>query len=180
MRIAVFASGSGSNFEALAQAFPTEIQLLFSDKTEAYALQRAQKLNVTAVSFTLKSFADKQSYEETLVALLRDHQIDLICLAGYMKIVGPTLLQAYEGRIINIHPSYLPAFAGSAHALEESWQAQEGLGITVHWVDSGVDTGEILAQQQLDYHRELAEYEKKLHQAEHELYIKVVQELIKK
>lgn len=180
MRIAVFASGSGSNFHALAQAFPAEIKLLFSDKTEAYALQRAQQLNVSAANFTLKSFADKQSYEEALVVLLHEHQIDLVCLAGYMKIVGPTLLQAYEGRIINIHPSYLPAFAGSAHALEESWQAQEGLGITVHWVDSGVDTGEILAQQQLDYHPEFAEYEKKLHQAEHELYIKVVQKLIKK
>ena len=112
MRIAVFASGSGSNFEALAQAFPAEVQLLFSDKIKAYALQRAQQLKIAAVSFTLKSFADKQSYEEALVALLREHQIDLICLAGYMKIVGPTLLQAYEGRIINIHPSYLPAFAG--------------------------------------------------------------------
>ncbi len=180
MRIAVFASGSGSNFEALAQAFPTEIQLLFADKSEAYVLQRAQQLNVPAVSFTLKSFTDKQSYEEALVALLHEYQIDLVCLAGYMKIVGPTLLQAYEGRIINIHPSYLPAFAGSAHALEESWQAQEGLGITVHWVDSGVDTGEILAQQELDYLPELNKYEQKLHQAEHELYIKVVQELIKK
>ncbi|WP_081166631.1 phosphoribosylglycinamide formyltransferase [Lactococcus garvieae] len=179
MRIAVFASGSGSNFEALAHAFPEQVKLVFSDKEKSYVLERAKRLNVTSLSFALKSFVDKNAYEAALVQMLMDHQIDLICLAGYMKIIGPTLLKAYEGRIINIHPSYLPHFAGSAHALEESWKAKEGLGITVHWVDAGVDTGEILAQKELPYCPEYQEYENKLHQAEHALYIEVLQQLNK-
>ena len=77
---------------------------------------------------------------------MEEYQIDLVCLAGYMKIVGPTLLAAYEGRIINIHPAYLPEFPG-AHGIEDAWNAGVAeSGVTIHWVDSGVDTGKIIKQ----------------------------------
>ena len=116
-KIAVFASGNGSNFQVIAEEFPVEF--VFSDHRDAYVLERADKLGVLSYAFELKEFESKVDYEAALVELLEEHQIDLVCLAGYMKIVGPTLLAAYEGRIINIHPAYLPEFPG-AHEIEES------------------------------------------------------------
>ncbi|MGT2895337.1 phosphoribosylglycinamide formyltransferase [Streptococcus entericus] len=177
-KIAVFASGNGSNFQVLAKQFP--IALLFSDKKSAYALERAEKLGVPSYSFELRDFADKGAYEQALVELLDQHQIDLVCLAGYMKIVGPTLLSAYEGRMINIHPAYLPEFPG-AHGIEDAWHA--GVvqsGVTVHWVDSGVDTGQIIKQVRVQRLPEdtLETFEARIHQAEYELYPQVVRELL--
>ena len=100
-RIAVFASGNGSNFQVIAEQFPVEF--VFSDHRDAYVIERAEKLGVLSYAFELKEFENKADYEGAIVELLDEHQIDLVCLAGYMKIVGPTLLAAYEGRIINIH-----------------------------------------------------------------------------
>lgn len=177
-QIAVFASGNGSNFQVLAEQFP--IALLFSDKKSAYALERAEKLGVTSYSFELRDFADKGAYEQALVELLDQHQIDLVCLAGYMKIVGPTLLSAYEGKIINIHPAYLPEFPG-AHGIRDAWEAGVSeSGVTVHWVDSGVDTGVIIKQVRVP---RLADdtfetFETRIHEAEYELYSEVVRELV--
>ena len=110
-----FASGNGSNFQVIAEQFPVEF--VFSDHRDAYVLERAKNLGVVSHAFELKEFDNKAAYEEAIVKLLNEHQIDLVCLAGYMKIVGPTLLAAYEGRIINIHPAYLPEFPG-AHGIE--------------------------------------------------------------
>ena len=101
-------------------------------------LERADKLGVLSYAFELKEFESKADYEGAIVELLDEHEIDLVCLAGYMKIVGPTLLAAYEGRIINIHPAYLPEFPG-AHGIEDAWNADvDQSGVTIHWVDSGV------------------------------------------
>ncbi|MDN5468733.1 MAG: phosphoribosylglycinamide formyltransferase, partial [Lactococcus raffinolactis] len=112
MKLAVFASGSGTNFENLVkQGIP--ITFLFTDKRDAKALARAEKLGIQSHTFALKEFEDKAAYETELLNLLAQYDIDLIVLAGYMKIVSPTLLQAYEGRIINIHPAYLPEFPGA-------------------------------------------------------------------
>ena len=92
-KIAVFASGNGSNFQVIEEQFPVEF--VFSDHRDAYVLERAEKLGVTAHTFELKEFDNKAAYEEAIVALLKKYDIDLVCLAGYMKIVGPTLLAAY-------------------------------------------------------------------------------------
>ena len=101
---------------------------------------------MTAHAFELKEFDSKAAYEEAIVALLEKYDIGLVCLAGYMKIVGPTLLKAYEGRIINIHPAYLPEFPG-AHGIDDAWEARvDQSGVTIHWVDSGVDTGTVIKQ----------------------------------
>ena len=136
-KIAVFASGNGSNFQVIAEEFPVEF--VFSDHRDAYVLERAAKLGVLSYTFELKEFENKADYETALVELLEEHQIDLVCLAGYMKIVGPTLLAAYEGRIINIHPAYLPEFPG-AHGIEDAWNAgvaESGVtitGWTLEWI----------------------------------------------
>lgn len=178
MRIAIFASGNGSNAEALAKAFPEQVCLIFSDHRDAFVLERAERLGLKAVSFELRDFENKAAYEQALVELLNEEKIDLVCLAGYMKIVGTTLLSAYEGKLINIHPSYLPLHGGTPHAIEESWQTRTGLGVTVHYVDAGVDTGKIIAQREVAYQDNLEDYEKALHVVEHELYPEVVKSLI--
>ena len=176
-KIAVFASGNGSNFQVIAEQFPVEF--VFSDHRDAYVLERADKLGVLSYAFGLKEFENKAAYEQAIVDLLEEHQIDLVCLAGYMKIVGPTLLSAYEGRIINIHPAYLPEFPG-AHGIEDAWNASvEQSGVTIHWVDSGVDTGKIIQQVRVPRLAEdnLESFEVRIHEAEYELYPEVLNSL---
>lgn len=177
-KIAVFASGSGSNFQVIAEQFPVEF--LFSDKRDAYVLERAQNLGVMSYAFELKEFENKVAYEEAIVELLRKHEIDLVVLAGYMKIVSSTLLLAYEGRIINIHPAYLPEFPG-AHGIEDAWKAGVSQsGVTVHWVDSGVDTGQVIKQVRVPRlpNDTIETFEARIHEAEYQLYPEVIGELV--
>ncbi len=176
-KIAVFASGNGSNFQVIAEQFP--VDFVFSDHRDAYVLERAEKLGVTAYSFELKEFDNKVAYEEAIVALLEQYDIDLVCLAGYMKIVGPTLLAAYEGRIINIHPAYLPEFPG-AHGIEDAWEAGvDQSGVTIHWVDSGVDTGKVIKQVRVPRLADdtIESFEARIHEAEYQLYPEVLRSL---
>ncbi|WP_438830991.1 phosphoribosylglycinamide formyltransferase [Streptococcus pluranimalium] len=176
-RIAVFASGSGSNFQVIAEQFPVEF--VFSDHRDAFMLERAQNLGVTSYAFELKEFENKVAYEEAIVELLDQHEIDLVCLAGYMKIVGPILLSAYEGRIINIHPAYLPEFPG-AHGIQDAWEAGvDESGVTIHWVDSGVDTGQIIQQVRVPRLPDdtIETFEARIHEAEYKLYPQVLEEL---
>ncbi len=176
-KIAVFASGNGSNFQVIAEQFPVDV--VFSDHRDAYVLERAEKLGVTAHTFELKEFDNKVAYEEAIVALLEQYDIDLVCLAGYMKIVGPTLLAAYEGRIINIHPAYLPEFPG-AHGIEDAWEAGvDQSGVTIHWVDSGVDTGKVIKQVRVPRLADdtIESFEARIHEAEYQLYPEVLEEL---
>ncbi|MEK5288079.1 MULTISPECIES: phosphoribosylglycinamide formyltransferase [Streptococcus] len=176
-RLAVFASGNGSNFQVIAEQFP--VTFLFTDKRQAYAVERANNLGVAHYSFELKEFASKEAYEEAIVALLDEHEIDLICLAGYMKIVGPTLLDAYEGRIINIHPAYLPEFPG-AHGIDDAWDADvDQSGVTIHWVDSGVDSGQVIKQVRVPRLPEdtIETFEARIHEMEYQLYPQVLDSL---
>ncbi|BBD21742.1 phosphoribosylglycinamide formyltransferase [Streptococcus constellatus subsp. constellatus SK53] len=176
-KIAVFASGNGSNFQVIAEQF--SVEFVFSDHRDAYVLERAGKLGVTAHAFELKEFDNKVAYEEAIVTLLEKYDIDLICLAGYMKIVGPTLLAAYEGRIINIHPAYLPEFPG-AHGIDDAWNAGvTESGVTIHWVDSGVDTGKVIKQVRIPrlVHDTIESFEERIHAAEYQLYPQVLESL---
>ena len=127
-------------------------------------------------AFELKEFENKADYEGAIVELLDEHDIDLVCLAGYMKIVGPTLLAAYEGRIINIHPAYLPEFPG-AHGIEDAWNAGvDQSGVTIHWVDSGVDTGKVIKQVRVPRLEgdTLDTFETRIHETEYKLYPEVL------
>lgn len=177
-KIAVLASGNGSNFQVIAEHF--SVELLFCDHHDAYVLERARQLRVPSYSFELKEFDTKIAYEKEIVKLLDKHDIDLVCLAGYMKIVGPTFLDSYEGRIINIHPSYLPEFPG-AHGIEDAFKANVSeSGVTVHWVDSGVDTGAIIEQVRVPILKTdtLDSFEQRIHEAEYTLFPKVIQQLL--
>lgn len=176
-KIAVFASGNGSNFQVIAEQFPVEF--VFSDHRDAYVLERAEKLGVTAHAFELKEFDSKVDYEKAIVALLEKYDIDLVCLAGYMKIVGTTLLKAYEGRIINIHPAYLPEFPG-AHGIDDAWEADvDQSGVTIHWVDSGVDTGTVIKQVRVPRLAgdTIESFEARIHENEYKLYPEVLESL---
>jgi phosphoribosylglycinamide formyltransferase-1 len=175
-RIAVFASGNGSNFASIVEACKTKkidasVILLVCDKPNAYVRVRAAGCFVPCFVFDPKKYADKTTYETEIVALLRDKKIDLVCLAGYMRIVGATLLNEYGGRILNIHPSLLPAFKG-AHAIDDAWQfGAKVFGATVHLIDHTVDGGTIVAQRAFEYYdNSRKELEAKIHSTEHALY----------
>jgi len=134
---------------------------------------------ILSYAFELKEFESKADYEGAIVELLDEHEIDLVCLAGYMKIVGPTLLAAYEGRIINIHPAYLPEFPG-AHGIEDAWSAGvDQSGVTIHWVDSGVDTGKVIKQVRVPRLEgdTLDTFETRIHETEYKLYPEVLDSL---
>jgi len=147
----VLVSGRGTNLQALIDAsrngeIPGRITLVISDNPQALALQRAQEAGIPTVVLDYASFSGKKAYEEALLGVLEKEAPDLICLAGYMRIVGKAIISRYRYRILNIHPSLLPAFPG----LEAQRQAVEyGVkvsGCTVHFVDEGMDTGPIVLQ----------------------------------
>ena len=180
-RIAVFASGNGSNFEAIAAAcergeIPARIALAVCDKPEARVVERAAN---HGVEFRPKEYGSKADYEREIVRRLDAAQVDLVCLAGYMRLCGEELLGAYGGRIINIHPALLPAFKG-AHAIRDAFEyGVKVYGVTIHGVDAWLD-GPIIAQRAFAYEgRDLDELEAMVHAVEHPLYIETIGKLLK-
>jgi len=149
--LGVLASGRGSNLQAIldeiaAGRLAAAVKVVVSDVAEAFALDRARRAGVPAVFVAAQGSGGKADYEKRVVAVLREHGVDLVVLAGYMRICGSELLAAFPGRIFNIHPSLLPAFPGlhvQRQALEHGARFS---GCTVHFVDAGVDTGPIIAQ----------------------------------
>ena len=180
-RIAIFASGSGTNFEALVnETYKNgEIVLLVCDKPEAYVIERAKNHNIPYAIFELKKFENKAKYEEAIVNKLKEEKIDLVLLAGYMKIVDETLLNAYEGKIINIHPALLPSFKG-AHGIADAYNyGVKIMGVTIHYVNKEVDGGKIIAQDCFHLNGEtLDEAEEKIHKIEHKLFPETLKKLL--
>ena len=182
--IAIFASGNGSNFEAIAQAcaenrLNAEVVLLICDKPNAFVIKRAEKFNIPVFEFQPKNYANKAEYETEIVELLKKHGIDLICLAGYMRLVSDVLLDEYEGKIINIHPSLLPDFKG-LNAIQRAFEAGVKItGVTTHFVDKTLDGGKVIDQVEVPIENcTLEELENRIHTAEHELYIKTLAKLL--
>ncbi|WP_225743076.1 phosphoribosylglycinamide formyltransferase [Marinilactibacillus sp. Marseille-P9653] len=187
LKIAVFASGNGSNFEVIAEAIQNgsinaELSLLICDQPEAYVLKRAEAKAIPATVLQPKQYQTKKEFETVLLKHLENHEIDLIILAGYMRIIGKTLLDKYTERIINIHPSLLPEFPGKS-GIEDAFTAGVSeTGVTVHLVDQGVDTGPILSQQKVmvESDETLESLEEKIHKLEHLMYPNVIQTYIEK
>ena len=181
-RIAVLASGTGSNLQALLDdpVVGPAVHLVVSDRAEAKALDRARSAGIEGVHLDPKAYQDRAAHDLALVALLRDRGIDLVCLAGYMRILSPGFVRAYWERTLNVHPSLLPAFPG-AHAVRDALGAGvRTTGCTVHLVDEEVDHGPILAQEEVPVLEE--DDESSLHariqEAEHRLYPQVVRRLL--
>jgi phosphoribosylglycinamide formyltransferase 1 len=155
-RVAIFASGGGSNAQALMDAmrapeFPAEAVLLFSDKETAHALERAKEAGVMTLYLDPKGYDSRQDFDRALVTILGELKVDIICFAGYMRIVSPVLIKAFAGRILNVHPSLLPKFGGEGmygmHVHKAVIQAGVSeSGATVHMVTEAVDEGEIVLQ----------------------------------
>lgn len=150
-RLAVFLSGRGSNFEALARAaaardIPARIVLVASDRPEAPGLVRAREMGLPAIGLSAKELGGKAALEERLYELVLGHGADLICLAGFMRILSPAFVARFPLRILNIHPSLLPSFPG-LHAQEQAVRYGVRVsGVTVHFVDAGTDTGPVVDQ----------------------------------
>lgn len=182
--IAIFASGNGSNFEALTAAcnkgiINATVRLLVCDNPQAKVIKRAKHHQVHTFSFNPKSYTTKADFEQEIVNLMDSLHIDLVCLAGYMRIVGDTLLNRYEGRIINIHPALLPAFKGP-NAIDKAFNfGVKVFGVTVHMVDKTVDGGPIIAQRGFEYHgNDRDEVEGYIHRVEHELFPEAVNDML--
>ena len=180
-RIAIFASGSGTNFEALVnETYKNgKIVLLVCDKPNAYVIERAKNHNINYFVVELKNYENKEAYETAIVNKLKEEKIDLVLLAGYMKIVDKVLLDAYEGRIINIHPALLPSFKG-AHGIKDAYDyGVKIMGVTIHYVNKEVDGGKIIAQDCFHLTNEtLEEAEEKIHAIEHKLFPKTLKILL--
>jgi phosphoribosylglycinamide formyltransferase-1 len=149
--VAVLVSGRGSNLEAIlaaagGEAYPARVAVVVSDRERAPALERARRYGVPAVFLNPKDFADRTAYDAALLALLQGHQVGLVCLAGFMRILTPDFVRAWAGRILNVHPSLLPAFPGLAAQRQALEHGVKVTGATVHFVDEGVDTGPIVLQ----------------------------------
>jgi phosphoribosylglycinamide formyltransferase 1 len=154
-RLAILLSGRGSNFEALADAVGqgripgTEIVAVISDVPEAEGLARARQRNLPAHGVDGRRHANRQEHEAQILKILESARPDLICLAGYMRLLSPEFVGRYRGRIVNIHPALLPKFPG-LHAQKRALEAGESVsGCTVHFVDEGADTGPIILQRRV-------------------------------
>jgi phosphoribosylglycinamide formyltransferase 1 len=150
-RVVAFISGGGSNMLALAKAceaadYPAEIVAVFSDKPQAGGLAKAQALGIPTCVFERKAYGSKADHEAAILSALAQVGPDLICLAGYMRLLSGDFIRAYEGKILNIHPSLLPLFPG-LHTHQRAIDAgMKVAGCTVHFVTEGMDEGPVIAQ----------------------------------
>lgn len=183
-KLAVFASGNGTNFQRIAEYFrenPTiEVTCLLTDRPQAFAAERAEKLAIPHYAIFPKDFPTKVAYEEKICQVLIELDIDLVVLAGYMRIIGKTCLQAFPNRILNIHPSLLPAYPGKQGILDAYQAGAQETGVTVHLVDEGIDTGPILGQKafKLEHEMSLAEVTKRVHELEYSLYPVLIEKYV--
>ncbi len=188
VKIAVFASGNGGNFQRIVEAQKSgegkgyEVKVLIVDKESAYAIERAKLLGIPYYFINPKEYNTKMEFEEKIIDILKKSEIEYIVLAGYMRIISPILLEEYFNKIINIHPAYLPEFPGK-DGIGDAYKARVSkTGVTIHYVDSGVDTGEIIYQERLkiDSQWGLEDLKNKIHEIEHRIYPMILTKLFKK
>ena len=176
MRIAVLASGNGTNFEALAKTFKKEVVLLLSNNKKAEALKRAKRLGVKSKVVLAEKFPSKLDYDKQIIALLEKEKIELVLLAGYMRIVTPYFVRKYKDRILNVHPSLLPLFPGLGAIKRVFKSTNSKTGVTVHVVDEGVDSGKAILQKtiQIKPDDSIQSLTKKIQSLEYKLYSEAV------
>ncbi|OPZ74015.1 MAG: Phosphoribosylglycinamide formyltransferase [Firmicutes bacterium ADurb.Bin456] len=151
LRLGILASGRGSNLQSIMDAaaagkIGARVAVVVSDNKDAFALERARLAGIPAVYAGFGDYATKDDYERAILDILKQNEVDLVCLAGYMRLVGRVILDAYCNRIMNIHPALLPSFPG-LHGQEQALEyGVKFSGCTVHFVDDGMDTGPIILQ----------------------------------
>ena len=177
LAVAVLASGRGSNLQAIltacaASTFPARVAVVLSDRERAHALERAAIAGVPARFLNPKDFPDRTAYDAALIASLEAYDVGLMCLAGFMRVLGRTIIEHFAGRIMNIHPSLLPAFPGLAAQRQALDYGVRVAGATVHFVDEGIDTGPIILQASVPVHPDDTEesLSQRILREEHRLY----------
>jgi phosphoribosylglycinamide formyltransferase-1 len=185
INIAILASGSGSNFETLVRAnkrglFKADIKLLITDKIDSYVRQRAKKLNIPELFINPKDFSSRETFDAYIVNVLKKEKINLVILAGYMRILSPLFVRAFKNKIINIHPALLPSFPGT-HSIKRAYDnGCKVTGVTVHIVDEEVDHGPIILQKAIEIknNMSLRQLESVIHKAEHTLFPQAIKLII--
>jgi phosphoribosylglycinamide formyltransferase-1 len=179
--IAVFISGRGSNFESIYKDSIKNdsnytIVAVITDNPKAKGILIAKKFNLDTFVVIRKKFKSKKEYETNIIEILKSRKIELICLAGYMRIVGKTLLNKYKNKIINIHPSLLPSFSGLDAQKQAFDYGVKISGCTVHFVDSGIDTGKIILQSSVEVTKfdTIESLSNKILKEEHIIYPKAI------
>ena len=180
-QVAVFCSGSGSNLEALLAAerkglLGARIALVVCDKPGAFAIVRANRAKKPVFLLEAAGFTSREAYDAAVTAVLRKLKIDLVVLAGFMRILSADFVRVWRGHILNIHPSILPAFKG-AHAIRDAFAyGVKVTGVTVHFVTEDLDTGPVVAQEAVPVapRDTLKSLEEKIHKVEHRLYARAV------
>jgi phosphoribosylglycinamide formyltransferase-1 len=186
INIAIFASGTGTNFIALDQhirenQMPIQIACLICDQPDAPVVKKAHELGIPVWTHRLKEFENKATYEQAILQELQKYDLELIVLAGYMKIITNVLLGAYPQAIVNIHPALLPSFPGR-HGIEDAFEYGVKItGVTVHWIDGGIDTGPIIAQQAVPIlaDDDVDKLAQRIHRVEHDLYFDSLCQVLK-
>lgn len=151
LKVGVLVSGRGSNLQAIIDAseagrISADVVVVVSDVADAYALERARRHGIDAVFVDPKEHRDREAYDRAVIEVLRKYDVDLVCLAGFMRLLSPHLVGAYRNRIMNIHPALLPAFPGLHVQRKALNHGVKFSGCTVHFVDEGTDTGPIIIQ----------------------------------
>ena len=185
-KLAVLVSGRGSNLQAIMDSIDREeldahLSIVISNTKDAMALKRAEKHEIKTIFIDPSNYSSSKEYDKALILKLKEFSIDLICLAGYMRILGEEVIQSFEKKIINIHPSLLPAFPGLNAQKQAINHGVKFSGCTVHFVDSGVDSGPIILQTVVPVYDNDDEksLSKRILEQEHYLYpkaIKMIQE----
>jgi phosphoribosylglycinamide formyltransferase-1 len=173
--IGVLVSGNGTNLQALIDA-GLPVTAVASNRKEAYALQRAREAGVPTATFSMDCHESREERDLVMATWLEEHGVELVVLAGYMHLLTEPFLRRFPERIVNVHPSLLPAFPG-AHAIDDALEAGiDTTGVTVHLVDAGLDTGPVLVQEEIAVEPRDT-LEERIHAVEHRLLPKVVKDL---
>jgi len=182
LRFAVFVSGHGSNLEAIISAvekndITAELALVFSNNRKAHALKRAEAAGIKTLCLVRKDYAAPQSYDRAIVSELKREGIDFIVLAGYMKILTPYFVKEYKNKILNVHPSLLPAFKGKQGPKDAFTYGVKVTGVTIHFVNERMDHGPIILQDSFKIQERdtLETITEKIHKIEYKIFPKTIQ-----
>jgi len=182
IKLGVLASGQGTNLQAIIDAslkgeIEAEVSVVISDKREAYALKRAEEHSIPAIFINRGDFSSKEEYEGEIVKGLQRYEVSLVILAGYMRVVGKEFAKEYKGKMMNIHPALLPSFPG-LKAWEQAYNyGVKVSGVTVHFVEEGVDTGPVILQRAVEVKEDdtLDSLLQRIHQEEYKIYPQAIQ-----
>jgi phosphoribosylglycinamide formyltransferase-1 len=187
VKLGVLVSGNGTNLQAIIDRIESgdlsaSVSCVISNKAEAFALERAAKHGIPAVHLGYKGFESRESYDAELVRILREHEVELVILAGFMRILTPVIIDAFQNRIMNIHPALLPAFPGLDAQKQALDYGVKVSGCTVHFVDAGCDTGPIIMQATVQVEEGDTEetLSQRIHKEEHRIYPEAIKLYVEK